>query len=381
MGQFVALKTDGKLNQALAGLLGDLLRKEVVAGVTAPTRQRHHGVVMQTLITDPEALSQIDPFAPVVTTNAAKQVSALTFKPIGRPLAALLRSCEVRAFIELVKLNQGSVDDLLLIGLDCLGRYESRDYLGLAEQSEDPAAAFLDAGLNGGDTRTAKGFDLTDACKACLHPVPDNVDIRLCVIGADPAEQIWLEAVTDKGLEALKAAGMECSSEAPAGRAEAVASLEQRRAAFREEHFAAFRERTRDLDGVAEAMSSCINCYNCRVACPVCYCRECVFVTDTFRHDSEVYLRWADKRGKVKLPTDTVFYHLTRMIHISTLCVGCGQCTSACPNDLPVMELIATTADQTQARFDYTPGRSLEEGQPLAIFHAEEFDDVTGQVK
>jgi len=26
-------------------------------------------------------------------------------------------------------------------------------------------------------------------------------------------------------------------------------------------------------------------------------------------------------------------------------------------------------------------GRSLQEKQPLAVFHAEEFDDVTGQVK
>ena len=81
------------------------------------------------------------------------------------------------------------------------------------------------------------------------------------------------------------------------------------------------------------------------------------------------------------MPTDTLFYHLTRMVHMSTLCVGCGQCSSACPNDLPVWEMLSTVADRTQARFDYLPGRSLEEGQPLAVFHAEEYDDVTGQYK
>jgi formate dehydrogenase subunit beta len=81
------------------------------------------------------------------------------------------------------------------------------------------------------------------------------------------------------------------------------------------------------------------------------------------------------------MPTDTVFYHLTRMIHMSTLCVGCGQCTSACPNDIPLMELFGTVSDKTQSRFDYLPGRSLEEGQPLATFYTEEFAEVTGQVK
>jgi formate dehydrogenase subunit beta len=128
-------------------------------------------------------------------------------------------------------------------------------------------------------------------------------------------------------------------------------------------------------------VAACINCYNCRVACPVCYCRECVFVTDTMRHEGDQYLKWSQKKGRVKLPTDTVFYHLTRMVHMSTLCVGCGQCTSACPNDVPIWELLSSVADRTQARFDYVPGRSLEEGQPLAVFYAEELDEVTGQVK
>jgi formate dehydrogenase subunit beta len=81
------------------------------------------------------------------------------------------------------------------------------------------------------------------------------------------------------------------------------------------------------------------------------------------------------------MPTDTLFYHLTRMVHMSTLCVGCGQCSSACPNDVPVMELIQSVAEKTQARFNYRPGRSLEEPQPLTIFHADEFVEVTGQTK
>jgi formate dehydrogenase subunit beta len=106
-----------------------------------------------------------------------------------------------------------------------------------------------------------------------------------------------------------------------------------------------------------------------------------VFVTDTFRHSGDQYFNWADKRGSIKMPTDTLFYHITRMTHISATCVGCGQCTSACPNDITLAELFRTTAEKTQARFEYQAGRSLDEPQPLAVFKEDELGDVTGQVK
>jgi formate dehydrogenase subunit beta len=374
MGKFAALSTEGDINRPIRELLGRMLEKELVSGVMIPARQPFQHTVMQTLITDPAQLEAIDPFAPVVPTNSAKPLAALTQRSSGRRVAAVLRSCEVRAFLELVKLHQGSTDDLVLIGLDCLGRYEGRDYRALAERDgDDLALGFLKK--NG-----AGGPEIAAACQACVHPVPEAVDLRLCVIGADPAEVIHLEQVSERGKEVFDALGLE-AADAPAGRDAAVEALKQQRGAHREQHLGEFAERTKDLVGLSEAVATCINCYNCRVACPVCYCKECVFVTDTMRHDGEQLLKWSRKRGRIKLPADTVFYHLTRMVHMSALCVGCGQCTSACPNDVPVWELLATVADRTQARFDYLPGRSLEEGQPMAVFYDGEFDEVTGQYK
>ncbi len=60
-------------------------------------------------------------------------------------------------------------------------------------------------------------------------------------------------------------------------------------------------------------------------------------------------------------------------------CVGCGQCTSACPNDIAVDTLFRTVANQTQQRFEYQPGRDVIEPQPMATFHSEELFEVTGQ--
>jgi formate dehydrogenase subunit beta len=142
--------------------------------------------------------------------------------------------------------------------------------------------------------------------------------------------------------------------------------------------FAETKAATDNLEKLTTYLANCVNCYNCRVACPVCYCKECVFVTDVFNHDPMQYLKWASRKGALKMPTDTVFYHVTRLAHMSTACVGCGQCSNACPNDIPVMELFRLVAHQTQKGFDYQAGRNLEEKPPLSEFRENEFNEVVG---
>jgi formate dehydrogenase subunit beta len=290
----------------------------------------------------------------------------------------VVRSCEVRAFIELVKLRQGRMEDLLLIGIDCGGRYENDDYLRYVAEVEDSTVAFLRRMFEGEASDHGLDFDIAEACKSCEFPVADNVDLRLCVFGEDPRERIHLEVLSDEGRHAVEQLGLSAAEEPP-GREAAVNSLVKSRLEHRDRAFERMSKVIEEPEGILEIVGSCVNCYNCRVACPVCYCRECVFVTDTFRHPSEKYFRWAEKKGRLKMPTDTVFYHLTRMLHMSTLCVGCGQCTSACPNAIPVDTLFRTVARQTQQRFGYQPGRDLAEPQPLATFNGDELLEVTGQ--
>ncbi len=381
MGQYFALKTDGDPTAAVRELLARLLAKKVVDAVLVPARQAHKNVVMQTLFADDEDLTAADPFAPVVTQSSAKALSSLTFRPHGRPVAVVARSCELRGFTELVKLNQGSYHELLVIGFDCLGRYENHDYLALANADDELSKTFIAKALAGEGTARDE-IDIARACQACEHPVPEPVDLRICLVGADEiSTSLLVEAVSDKGQEAVAQLGILLDGEAPAGRTEALDKLVAERVAHRDAMFEEYRQRAGNLDGLMEAAAGCINCYNCRVACPVCYCRECVFVTDTFRHDSDQYIKWAIKKGRVKMPTDTVMYHLTRMVHMSTLCVGCGQCSSACPNEIPVMELFRSVAQGTQARFEYLPGRDVEEKQPMSTFYDAELGEVTGQSK
>ncbi len=365
----------GELNNEISGFLADLIKNDAVDAVLTPMTQPKGGV-MQTLVTSSENLNAADPFAPVVPLNGAKIGSSLTTSPSGKRVAMVMRSCEIRAMIELVKLKQANLDDTLLIGIDCFGRYENTDFLKYMAQGGN-SESFIENGAEG--TTEANGCDVTGACKICEYPAPDNVDIRLCTIGSESGT-IYIEAITGKGEEALGLSGAK-KAKAPSGRSAAVKKLVASRTAAKEEVFAQFRDVTNSFDALDDKLAACINCYNCRVACPVCYCKECVFVTDTFRHKSEQFIGWANKDGQLKMPTDTTFYHLTRITHISAFCVGCGQCTSACPNDIDLMPLFRTSAEKTQQRFNYEAGRSVDEEQPLAVFSADELVEVTGQVK
>ena len=78
------------------------------------------------------------------------------------------------------------------------------------------------------------------------------------------------------------------------------------------------------------------------------------------------------------MPADTVFYHLTRLVHMSTACVGCGQCSNACPSEIPLAELFRATAIRTQRAFGYEAGLDPNAPPPMTVFREQEFVEVVG---
>lgn len=362
---------------ALQGFFRQILQEGEMDALLVARHLPVKHAVMPALLTDPEQLDGVDPLAPAFPINAAKVVSRLTRRPSGDRIVAVLRPCEIRAFIELVKLKQGSLEDVVLIGADCPGAYRNLDYKRFSEGGGiESTLRFLQSALSGGNA-AGEGFDLSPACKSCELPVAENADITIGLFGVNTDEQLLLKANTVKGEELLARLKLP-DWEEPGERADAVAALVVERTACRDRMFRDTTEATNDLEKLMGYLSNCVNCYNCRVACPVCYCKECVFLTDVFDHEPSQYLRWARKKGVIKMPTDTVFFHLTRLAHMSTACVGCGQCSNACPNDIPVMELFRTIAHHTQKAFHYEAGRSVEDEPPLSAFREKEFSEVTG---
>ncbi len=368
---------DGDLLATLREFFQSILQLEDISAILVSQHLPMKNVVMPTLVTDPAQLDEVDPLAPVFPMNAAKIVSRLTRKPVGGKVAVVLRPCEIRAFIELVKLKQGRIEEVILVGIDCLGTYKNVDYTQIIGDDKTDFTSRFYRQILSGDIEVVEGFDLTPACKSCEYPVPSNADILIGLFGVDTNKHLLVQAQTPKG-EGLYSSLDLSISEEPPERAGAVESLIAERTAYRDKLFAETSEATNNLEKLTTYFANCINCYNCRVACPVCYCKECVFSTDVFNHEPVQYLRWANRKGVIKMPTDTIFYHITRITHMSTACIGCGQCTNACPNDIPVMELFRTVSYLTQKAFEYEAGRSIEDDPPLSVFREDELTDVVG---
>ncbi|MFC2072087.1 4Fe-4S dicluster domain-containing protein [Chloroflexota bacterium] len=128
------------------------------------------------------------------------------------------------------------------------------------------------------------------------------------------------------------------------------------------------------VENISVILAPCINCHNCRTVCPVCYCRECLFDSPTFELEADKYLSSAVKKGAIRMPTDTLLFHLTRMSHMGASCIGCGACEDACPNDIPLLKLFQLIGSEVQELFDYIPGRSLDDELPPAAFREDELE-------
>ena len=76
------------------------------------------------------------------------------------------------------------------------------------------------------------------------------------------------------------------------------------------------------------------------------------------------------------MPTDSLLFHVTRMNHMTLSCVQCGLCEQACPNNIPLMDIVIPVADNAQAEFKYDPGRDPEEELPLVVFREDEYQQV-----
>lgn len=368
---------EGNLHAGLQEFFRTFLQSGGISALLIPQHLRPKNALMPTLVTRPDEINGVDPLAPAFPMNTAKVVSKLTRRPIGERVAVVLRPCEIRAFIELVKLKQARTEDVILVGVDCYGAYGNVNYARFSGDDGAQATTRFYQNILSGKGTAVQDFDLSPACRACEHPIPDNADLLIGLVGVDIKKDLMVKANTPAGEEVLKKLGLPAAEE-PQGRKPAIEGLIAQRTAYRDKMFQDTSEATKDLQGLMAYLAKCVNCYNCRVACPVCYCKECVFVTDVFDHEPSQYLSWAKRKGILKMPTDTVFYHLTRLAHMSTACIGCGQCSNACPNNIPVMEIFRTIASYTQKSFGYEAGRSVEDAPPLSVFREKEYSEVTG---
>jgi len=359
--------------ESMRRLLGGLIDHGTVDAVMVQVAQPGSERLTHALVADRELLQRAYPLSPLMPVNAARMVSRLASRASDRRIAAVLRPCEERALMELVKLKQATLEGLLPLVVDCPGAVEREELERLAggpDGLEGASRAVRDAVLEPG----APGPELRAGCAMCSSFVPGRLaGISVELYGHDGQ----LGVRVDEGLADRvdpTALGLERAAGEPEDRERIVSALAEHRRQALTRELEAIAHLADDPQGLLDEVAACIRCGACRQACPICFCRRCTFEMPTHEHEPADFTRWAARKGAARLPEDVLLYHLTRLAHVGVSCATCGSCESACPQGIRLTRLFAHVGPKVRAPFGYEPGRDLDDPLPLSAFEREELE-------
>ena len=165
--------------KAVRGFLRSLMASGAVEALFVPL-EVSQGFTQPALVTDADRLELANPLAMVMPINNARAVSALTGKHTPKPLGVVLRACELRALIELVKLQQASLENVITIGFDCLGTSKPADALMESNREGGNLGDYLAAAKQG--ESLPDSLPLRQTCQMCIQPEPHQADIHFMVL-------------------------------------------------------------------------------------------------------------------------------------------------------------------------------------------------------
>lgn len=384
------VKIDDKmLHEMLKRLLSPGSAASQPANVDAvAVQQRTGGTIGYTLVSAPEQLSAPVPFAPAYGMNAASYLRRWLVK--GKRIAAVLRPCEQRAVVELMKLEQITRDSLLILTVDCSGAYKNEVYAenaaaigpGFHSISGQSSAGIPPVQAPGsGQAREtavagkiaelkAKSVALRPACEICDRKMAVGGDILLAYHGLDELMALPVTAAGEAALASVAELGnVDVVERRNAARQRLLDQAKNARAGWE-----AAANKLQSVPALLDFFKNCIACKNCREMCPVCYCQECFFDKDVGCPRGIDLLNVTAVKGAVKLPLYSLFFQLTRMYHVSQTCVACGACADACPKNIPLTVVFPLVARKVQEVFGYEAGRSIDEPLPWKVFKHEELE-------
>lgn len=370
------LKINKSTEEGVRELLKFLLKEGKVKGVFTLEKSNENSAVDYSLITSLEGIKNAVPFFPLMPANAGKLLSRLTLKePLAEPIAAVLRPCELRAFIELVKREQGSLENFLFISSTCGGVYPLKMSANGDLTKELPK--YYDA-----IKKAELPSEIRPTCKACENFVPSpaqgGTDITITLVGKDPDKcEIFLNtAKAEKLVDGIEGNFEEVAAGFSLRETEEVKKFLSKRKEEKKKLFAEAKIEGFGLKGLIETFGKCIGCRGCNRVCPICYCTLCDFDSRDHEYEPSTYETELKKRGGVRVPPNTVFYQIGRLTHVGISCVGCGMCADVCPADIPLSTIFLKVGEEIQKVFNYIPGKDVEEKIPFTTFEKEELHEV-----
>ncbi len=372
-------------------LLRAMLENGTVAGVIALKRtsprsggdesnaDTHTYKYTYTLATDKNELERSSPLAPVMPRNLGKIVSHLThLGEFPSLVAVVVRPCELCAFVEMLKRNQAMKENILVISTTCSGVVPTK------EAFEDDGSIFeryWDA-----VEKAEEAPDIRPTCGGCVAFTPPPIaEMTVLLIGEEPRSRCRILLTSERAKELVGQCGIEDETEI-----EIVDSERTVTAPLPEETMDAVmtaRRKTQralsdnmpfdgGLASLVDIFGRCIGCHACGDACPICYCQLCRFEREGAKQETPLWERELARRGGLRVPSNTIYYHIGRMTHMAISCVACGSCTDVCPVDIPVAQLFKSVGEATQGMFDYVPGDDEGEDIPIRTFAYDELHAV-----
>ena len=344
------IPTSGDPLGAVQRLIRAIWSQAGLDGILVSTPGSDESTSKPRLIDDPAELGKVNPFKPVMTMNAARLVPEMIDEHPGAPLAALLRPCELRALVEMVKHGSFKIDNLLTVSVDCLGTFPLEEYHWRAARKESKAqGGFGRDALQFARQGGIMAYRYRPACQVCESPGAQNADLNLNVFGL-PVRQVILVQARDAaaanrlGLQALE--GVRALGDNRADQ-QLVQQHERTLAKAIERHRRTMERITQGLgeilpqgvDGLVKQLEDCGSCQACMNVCPICS------IHTPKRDEEGHYLRESVIRWLVS-------------------CAGCGMCEQACPTHLPLGAIFGYIRNKLDEELNYTPGRSLEEVLP-----------------
>ena len=382
-GNMATVQINGKdLQESVRSLLRTMLESGLVGAVLVPRPTPGGSGYVHTLVTTVDQLADSAPLAPTVAVHGSQILSDIT-PNTGERIAAVLRPCELRGAVELVKFLQVDLDKVITVGVDCSGTYDVAEYAGLTPEQRESIGSGMVASFDVGNGGS-NGISVRETCRICRYPAPLGADISVSLYGHASEGQIALalgDRYADEIREKLQLNWTDGRNISSSARQEQLSKVHAERESARETSLSDLKSRVSTPDGLIAELSTCIRCHNCMNVCPICYCKECVFVSSVFDNKADSLFAYARAKGAIRLPSDTLIFHMTRMSHMGTSCVSCGMCESACPSDIPVSRLFSLIGGELQDMFEYKPGLDIADEPPVKVFKETELEAESGSAQ
>jgi len=363
------LPAEKSIKDAVLNIFKKALADNIVDAVLIPAKVPDTDAYSWILLQDESLFDIADPLPPVMNVQGGRALSSFSKNgELDLKIAALMRPCEVRAAVELLKLHQVDLDNVTLVSIDCPGAMPLRDYMN------DPKK------INDSFKKISEQWEISEslrpACQNCHRfSLMDGTgsDLHIGLLGEN--KKVTLISNSSTGRDVMDKLGFEPKDSLDKWKS-TKEKLVKEKSKKRESFLKEWQEKIKKTDGFFNELNKCINCHNCMNACPICYCQQCYFDSQTINFKPETYLQKSKEKGALRFPLNTLLFHVGRMSHMVLSCVACGACEDACPVSVPVGRLFSMVGDQTQKEFDYIPGLNREDALPLQDFKKDEFCEV-----